>query len=353
MHVIRPVRRDDLPGLLALAKVTSFGLTTLPDDPELLEQRIDASTVGFEQLRGKPAGEPYLFVLEDLSTGAVTGTTGVVSKVGGFEPFYAYRIETSVHESQQLGVRREVRTLHLVEEHDGPCEIGSLFLSPEVRTKGLGRLLSLSRFVFMAEFRPFFDPVVIAELRGVIDDRGHSPFWDALGSHFFQIEFPKAAYLSIKNKRFIADLMPGHPIYIPLLPESAQRVIGQVHEQTKPALHILESEGFAFSGMVDIFEAGPIVQCRLDDIRTVRASMRAEVAAVDDGITDEPASIIGTTLRQFRACLGSVRDQGNGRVALSRLTALALQVKVGDMVRHVPLRPAAEGRPASQTRGTS
>ena len=188
---------------------------------------------------------------------------------------------------------------------------------------------------------------------GVINDCCHSDFWYSLGSHFFSINFYKADYLSIKNKRFIADLMPRHPIYIPLLPESAQRVIGQVHEQTKPALHILESEGFAFSGMVDIFEAGPIVQCRLDDIRTVRASMRAEVAAVDDGITDEPASIIGTTLRQFRACLGSVRDQGNGRVALSRLTALALQVKVGDMVRHVPLRPAAEGRPASQTRGTS
>ena len=117
-----------------------------------------------------------------------------------------------------LNVRKDVRTLTLVEEHNGPCEIGSLFLHPDYRRDGNGRLLSLSRFLFMAEHRQRFEPQVIAEMRGVIDDQGRSPFWDAVGKHFFEIDFPKADYLSMVNKKFIADLMPRHPLYVPLLP---------------------------------------------------------------------------------------------------------------------------------------
>ena len=49
---------------------------------------------------------------------------------------------------------------------------------------------------------------MIAEMRGVIDDQGRSAFWDAVGKHFFEIDFPKADYLSMVNKKFIADLMP-------------------------------------------------------------------------------------------------------------------------------------------------
>src|SRR5262249_22653987 len=158
--------------------------------------------------------------------------------------FYAYRIEKAVHESDVLKVRKEVPFLKLVTEHNGPCEIGSLFLAPSYRRDGNGRFLSLVRFLFMAEQPKRFDPVVIAELRGVIDDLGHSAFWDALGRHFFEVEYPTADYLSMVNKKFIADLMPSHPIYIPLLPKEAQAVIGQVHEQTRPALKILEDEGF-------------------------------------------------------------------------------------------------------------
>src|SRR5262249_2187424 len=156
-------------------------------DAKLLRKRIRESLRGFEHLADEdaPKGETYLFVLEDIENHKVVGTCGVVSKVGGFEPFYAYRVETSVPESNQLNVRNEIGTLPLVEEHDGPCEIGSLFLSPSYRKDGNGRLLSLSRFLFMAEHREYFDPVVIAEMRGVVDDQGQSPFWDALGRHFF------------------------------------------------------------------------------------------------------------------------------------------------------------------------
>ena len=340
MKLIRPVAASDLDDLLELAGQTSFGLTTLPRDADYLRQRIAESEEGFRRLAdGRPRGEGYLLVLEETSTGRVVGTAGIVSKVGGFEPFWAYRIETSVHESKDLGIRKEIATLHLLKEHDGPCEIGSMFLHPEARGRGVGRTLSLARFLFIAEHPQSFDETVIAEMRGVIDDRGHSDFWDAVGKHFFAIDFPKADYLSILNKRFIADLMPQHPIYIPLLPAAAQAVIGQVHEKTRPALRILEREGFRFTGMVDIFEAGPIVSCPRDQLRLVRTSRQVPVAEIARQMTEAADHLVasGTSEMPFRCCGTTLEETPDG-ICLPQDAAAALGVRVGDMVRIGKLR---------------
>jgi arginine/ornithine succinyltransferase subunit-like protein len=133
MVIIRPVAPTDLSSLLDLSSKTGVGLTTLPHDEEILTRRIAESQRGFARMADKPGGETYLFVMEDLDTGAVVGTSGLFSKVGGYEPFYAYRVETNIHESKVLKVRKEIKTLHLVMEHNGPSEIGSLFLAPEYR----------------------------------------------------------------------------------------------------------------------------------------------------------------------------------------------------------------------------
>ena len=328
-------------GSLACEMITAFGLTTLPRDRALLERRVRDSLRGFEKVHDEqPRGETYIFVLEDLAAGQVVGTSGIVSKVGGFEPFYAYQIKTQTLTSKTLSVRKQVRSLNLVAEHNGPSEIGSLFLHPDYRKDGNGRTLSLMRFMFMADFPRFFDPVVIAEMRGVIDEHGHSPFWDAVGKHFFDLEFPKADYLSIVNKEFIGDLMPRHPIYIPLLPAEAQAVIGQVHDQTVPALKILQAEGFAFSGMVDIFEAGPIMRCARDDIRTLRTSTLALVAEVVDDVPPGPAMLLSNCRRQFRGCQTTIGHVGHD-ITITRETAAALQVRPGDTVRYAALRATA------------
>lgn len=345
MLLIRPVRHEDIDQLLELAGLATFGLTTLPNNRKLLERRIHDSLQGFEKVEGEqPRGESYLFVMDDTDTGKVIGTSGVVSKVGGFLPFYAYRIETTVHESKTLNVRKEILTLHLVMEHNGPCEIGSLFLHPDYRKGGNGRTLSLVRFLFIAEYPEFFDPEVIAELRGVIDERGRSAFWDAIGKHFFDLEFPKADYLSIVNKEFIGDLMPRHSIYIPLLPKGAQEVIGKVHKYTEPALKILQGEGFRFHDMVDIFEAGPVVSCPRDEIRTVCESIRAPVAQITNEPIDSPRYVISNARREFRACQCNLAFDGAGGVILTSTVAEALNVNVGDNVRHAALRPEKKGQ---------
>ena len=221
MVVVRPVQASDLDQLEALAALTGVGLTTLPQDRDYLARRIRMSERAMSAIPDKPSGESYLFVMEDLSTQTIIGTSGIVSKVGGFEPFYSYRIEKSLFHSDVIGVNKEVPILALHEEHDGPAEIGTLFLHPSFRHGGNGRLLQLVRFLFMAEHPDAFERTVVSEMRGVSDDQGRSPFWNAIGRHFFDIDFRRADYLSIVNKRFIADLMPDHPIYIPLLPRKS------------------------------------------------------------------------------------------------------------------------------------
>lgn len=339
MVILRPVASADLGALVELSKLTGYGLTTLPTDRTFLARRIRASEEGFARREDEPArGDSYLFVLEDLRNGRIVGTCGLVSKVGGFEPFYAYRIEVAVHESKTLGVRNEIQTLHLVAEHNGPSEIGSLFLAPDYRRDGNGRLMSLARFLFIAEHPEAFDPVVIAEMRGVVDEKGGSVFWDALGRHFFAIDFPTADYLSTVDKRFIADLMPTHPIYIPLLPPEAQQVIGEVHPDTRPALRLLEAEGFRRNGMVDIFEAGPVVECARDEIRTVSESAASPVVGIGDESYEAPESLVARVAGEFRVCKARLRADRAG-VHLPTRVALALGVKLGDRVRWAPFRP--------------
>jgi arginine N-succinyltransferase len=338
MLVIRPVRKTDLDSLLELAAMTGFGLTTLPRDHELLGERILDSEHSFLRMHKRPRGDSYLFVLEDTALHRVIGTCGVTSKVGGFEPFYAYRLETTVHQSRMLNVRKEIPTLSLVAEHSGPAEIGSLFLHPDYRRDGNGRLLSLSRFLFVAEHAPRFEQTIIAEMRGVIDEQGRSPFWDAVGKHFFEIDFPKADYLSMVNKKFIADLMPRHPIYVPLLPLEAQAVIGKVHDETRPALALLESEGFRITDMVDIFEAGPVVSCHRDNIRTVRESVRATVEEIVAAPLKAPVMHLLNPRADSRAGRAAVEILPSGGIRLEQAAAAGLELLVGDAVRFAPPR---------------
>ena len=337
MLLMRPVKREDLQPILDLSTKTGFGLSTLPTDPEYVEEKIDDSVQAFGRIPKKPRGEAYLFVMEDLETGEVIGTSGIVSKVGGFEPFYSYQIQDQPLHSEILNVHKTIQVLHLVAEYNGPTEIGSLFLRPDYQKRGLGQLLASVRFLFMAEFPQHFERTVIAELRGIVDEHAYSPFWEAIGRHFFTIDYPKADYLSMKNKQFIAELMPKHPLYIPLLPKDAQAVIGEVHEQTRPALKRLEKEGFTRTDLVDIFEAGPVLSCDRDAIATIRRSDRGVVRRVAETEPEGEACIIGNSRHHFRACYGRIGIDDQGGLSIGPDVAKALELQGGEPVRYVPL----------------
>ncbi len=338
MLIVRASRRGDLDSLYDMAGTAAVGLTSLPRDRAMLKSYLDDSHHSFEKNVTKPRDERYLLVMEDVMSGEVVGCAGITGRVGGFEPHYTYDVSTETCSSESLSVSKVIETLHLSETHKGPSEVGTLFVRPQRRRGGGGRLMSLSRFLFMAVHPVRFAPLVIAEMRGRSDEAGQSPFWDNIGAHFFDLNFAEADLLSASDKQFIADLMPRHPIYIPMLSADAQAVIGKVHEETEPALRLLNQEGFAFANAVDIFDAGPVLSVQREQIRCIAQSQRARFSRVSNGVAQHSDYLISNCKVEFRAALGGVELIEPGQVALDQSLALALELKLGDELVFTPAR---------------
>ncbi len=343
MTVVRSVRQEDIDQLWDLIRQATYGMTTLQIPKEELMERIEASAFAVQKKVEKPDGSPYVFVMEDLHTGQLVGTSCIFSKIGGFEPFYAYRIVTEQHACEVLRKTTKTEELHLIKVHDGPTEIGSLFLLPTYRGAGRGRLLSLSRFAFMAAHPKRFSDEVIAEMRGVIQDDGRCPFWDALGKHFFEMEFPQADSLSTIRKKFIEDLMPRHPIYLCLLPQEARDAIGQVHHQTRPALAMLQAEGFRHRDWIDLFDGGPVVHCRRESIDAVRRTRFLPLVGVRENL-DAPTHLLASEQSGFRSIFAPAVLQDGG-VVTTQLAALTLQAKRDSQLLLMSLHPESGQQP--------
>jgi arginine N-succinyltransferase len=238
---------------------------------------------------------------------------------------------------RQTKIHRQIPTLFLANDLTGNSELCSLFLRADQRSGLNGRLLSKARFLFIAEFRELFGDKVIAEMRGMSDDNGRSPFWESLGRHFFKMEFSQADYLTgVGNKAFIAELMPKFPLYTCFLSEDARNIIGRVHPDTEPALAMLKAEGFSYQGYVDIFDAGPAIEAETAKIRAVRDS-QALVLAIGTPGDDASAFLIHNRKREdCRITAGPARVAA-GTLVVDPLTARRLQLSAGDQVRAVQL----------------
>jgi len=151
------------------------------------------------------------------------------------------------------------------------------------------------------------------------------------------MDFSHADHLSgLGNKAFIAELMPRQPLYTCLLTEQAQAVIGQAHPNTEPALKILQAEGFAHKGYIDIFDGGPVIEAPIHNIRTVRDSLELTLSI---GAPDDQAPLWLIHNRRLENCRITVapgRRVGSSLV-IDRLTAKRLQLQPGNSVRAVPL----------------
>ncbi len=331
--IIRPVKEEDLEALLLLASKTGPGMTSLPADPKLLELKIKESINSFKIDPIEPSNEAYRFVLE--FQGQVIGVAAIRARVGGFEPFYSYEIAQAHHQSTELGVDKEVPYLKLCKEHNGPSIISSLFVLKEFRAKKFGRLLSQTRFLFMAEFPQRFTESVIAEMRGYINEFGKSPFWEGTVRHFFDMDFTKADYLSAKDKAFIADLMPQYPLYIPLLREEVVKSIGQVHSETLAAMFYLENEGFQKDGHVDIFDAGPRVKAKIQEIRSVKQSKKATLNIVPE-IQANSRFLLAKADLNFLS-FPAWAEENENLISLDENTAKAFGLAQGDKLRYIKI----------------
>ncbi|TVR52503.1 MAG: arginine N-succinyltransferase [Puniceicoccaceae bacterium] len=333
--LFRPVEEGDLPGIRRLVSSLQDTLTTLPNDEAYLEGKVHLSLRSFYPKVKTPGGEQYFFVLEDRRSKSPVGTSAIVARIGGFDPFYTYQIRPEPLRHRPLGIDRELEVLHLKITHKGPSELCSLYLEKDYRRGGLGRLLSQARLIFMNAFPERFDPEVLAEIRGYVDENGQSPFWEAVGRPFFQKEFLIADFLSgMGNKDFIKDLMPRHPIYVELLPASVRAVIGKAHPHSVPALVMLEREGFHRTDEVDIFDAGPILRARLRELASLRSIQRLPVAA--EPPREARPCLVAVPSLAFRATLAWAEIAPDG-VRLDAQTKACLPATPAAMVDVLPL----------------
>lgn len=310
---VRAATSGDLDELKRLAGKTGGGFTNLPDDREALARRLAWSDRSYAAPLSAPDNELYLLMLEHRPSGRIGGTAALFSRVGVSWPFYSYKLTQLSMHSEELGRTFRTRVLHLVNDFDGASEVGGLFLEPDLRTGGLGRLLARSRYLFVALHRRRFADRMLAELRGRIEADGGSHFWDGLAGRFFGMSFQDAdAFNSARGNQFIADLMPKYPVYVDLLPDAAQAVLGEAHLEGVAAQRMLMAEGFEHNGYVDIFDGGPTMDVKTGDIRTLREAAHDKVLAL--GGDGDVRLMAAGQLMAFRAAALPMRQVDSGLI---------------------------------------
>lgn len=332
MLIARPAKLSDDKNLFELARLAGPGFTSLAVGKDALFERLEKSVKTFKQDGPPTADSVYFLMLEDNSTGEVLGMSAVKAQIGIADPFFNFRIMKLAQQSAVTKKRFDMEVLMLVNEYAGATEVSSLFVKKSARGTGAGRLISQARYMLIASDPTRFGDRIISELRGHVDDTGYSPFWEAIGRKFFQMDFNEADQVSASlNNQFILDLMPKHPIYAALLPKDAQDVMGQTHPLGVGARRFLEKEGFRYDGIIDIFDGGPSVTAPRQDIRTIRESRRV-TAVTGDGEFSLNGLICNDNIRDFRSVFSPVRIDF-GEAILPATAMNALNVESGDAVR--------------------
>lgn len=335
---VRMAEERDIDGLLKLAETAGTGMTTVPNTREAIEERVAQSLGAIAKDDRAGPKDIFYFVLE--REGQVQGMASIFPALGEDRPFYSYRKSKVAAAAPELGIHAASDLLYLCNDYHGFTEIGTLLVSEEARGTGAGRLLSLSRFLFMKTIENRLSENVMAEIRGTFDDDGHCVFWDAIASKFFQMDFEEADTRSAHDFRFIADLMPKFPIYTALLPEAVREIIGKPHATSATAMNMLLAEGFRYNNYVDIFDGGPSLEAPLKSIRAVREAKRC-VTRIQPGMPSDgtAASIAAVpSASGFRATLLN-RTPRDGSLFLTPEEAASLGVQSGDDMLLCPFKP--------------
>lgn len=339
MLVVRPADHQDLPGIEKLVTTSEARLTTLSNQRDQLSQRIELSKQAFAGERSVAGKERFLFVMEELPNGDaqsedatpdIIGVAGIDACAGNGAPFYNYRKDELIHASHQLDIHNRVPVLYLTHELTGSSQLCSLSIRRDYKQGNALELLSRTRLLFIGLFREHFSREIICEIQGKHTDNDTSPFWDSLGRHFFGMDFKSADYFSaIKTKTFIAELMPSHPIYVPLLTAEAQSVMGKPNDAASPGYQLLLREGFRASKHLDIFDGGPTLQARLDDLHTLNNCQYKFYKASESSSAGSKYMICNPSLTEFRCVLASLEDHDDTVQLNSRLVD-ALQLEEND-----------------------
>jgi len=295
--LFRPATADDISAITRITSKADSGLTTVPKSKKTVTEYV---TESLDFLAGEEGANRLLFVAEEDSK--ILGISGVIPRLGVDRPFYSFKRSRHARKASQQDLSVRYDTLQLTTDFDDYTELASIFLAPDARGTGVGRLLSLGRLGFIHANRDRFEDRLMADIRGWVDKKGDSPFWKHLTSKFIQTEFDIADRLSSGDAAFIVELLPALPILLNLLPESVMEAAGKPHDLSAGAMGMLMSAGFEDTDLCDIFDGGPAIRCRTD--RTLITQSVFE--ATGGGVTEADLKYLHFTGsgENFRAAIG-------------------------------------------------
>jgi arginine N-succinyltransferase len=346
--VVRPACMADGAALEELAALTMPGVHTLPRTRDQIDAAILRSIASFAAEVDMPSEESYLFVLERLDGVAprrVIGTAAIFASAGSNGTYFSFRNDVIQQVSRDLNISHSVHALTLCSELTGYSQLSGFCLQDLAHAGMEAALLSRARLLFAALAPQRFGDRFFVPLAGITDLDGQSPFWDAVGRKFFQMDFLEAERVigGARNRTLIVELMPHYPVYVPLLPGAAQAAMGQIHPSGEVPFHLLTEEGFEADDYIDIFDGGPILQAHKQALRSFNASILRRVAAVNPApdpasAGPEPAALTtyaiatgrGTDFRAVIGCCAALEAASEIKLPLQLQQALG--VAAGDSV---------------------
>lgn len=344
MFVVRPVETRDISALVSLGANARLGVHTLPRTVQAVEHAVQRSLASFAAHVDIPSEEAYFFVLESADDRSIVGAAAISAMAGAGGIFFAFRNDVIQQVSRDLDMSHSVHVLTLCSNLTGCSQLSGFYVHERCRAGRQAELLSRARLLFAASAPQRFRDRFFASLSGMVDVNGRSPFWEALGRKFFNMDFLEAERVieGTRDRALIVEMMPHYPVYVPLLPGEAQTAMGQAHGEGELPFRILSQEGFESDEFIDIFDGGAILQAHRSSLRSFSASTTHRLAAAASAAVRDasplPYLVSNTREERFRAVVADLAPlERTDELSLPSEVLRALDVVAGDSVSCVKL----------------
>jgi arginine N-succinyltransferase len=115
-----------------------------------------------------------------------------------------------------------------------------------------------------------------------------------------------------------------------MLSPEALAVMRRPHPSGEAAMRMLEREGFASEGYIDIFDGGPTMSAKTRQIRTVKDARELRLTALCGETDGEKMLAASGRLLDFAATFAHGHAEPDGTAVIDAKSAAVLGIGVGD-----------------------